>query len=78
MSRASEWAKQPSKHLLAHKPTPNHPGQECLVLVERSGDCYLEITHVGSARVVVGASFVPEQALALAAWLIATFGEDGK
>jgi hypothetical protein len=52
---------------------PNHPSQHGLALVERNGGLYLELGHRGVT--LVGASLDPAEAMALARWILDTFGE---
>lgn len=73
MSQASEWASNQTKELMQMSFYPNHPLQRGLVLVERSGDCYLELAHKGI--ILVGGSLVPAEALRLARWILYTFAE---
>ena len=72
MSKASEWAKTPAAEL-GTLLRPNHPHQQLLALAERNGDLYMELRHVPTA--VIGASISPDQALALAHWILDVFGE---
>jgi len=70
MSRASAWAAAPVARELAVAFTP----QRGLLMVERSGDLYLELRHEGLA--VIGASLSPTTAMDIAHWILDTFGED--
>ena len=74
MSKAAEWAKTQPDRVLATTFRPIHPEQVGLVMVERNGGCYLELTHGGAAFTTrVGASLEPAVALAVARWILDTF-----
>jgi hypothetical protein len=79
VSKASEWALINDTADLVNQSLGrtfrlNHPEQRGRVMVERDGNFYLEIRHDGIAS--VGGSMRPKDAVALAEWILDTFGEE--